>query len=379
LIKKIIQKIKGRISNLINSAFFIANKGMKNSVLLAEVNACHLELLPSYAAYLKKLGYKVDIMTLLHRKNCLPDLSCYAHKIFYFTFRGFKNILKSKKIKEYDFVIFTSYILFYKTPDKLKDVSKLYDHIDIKHKPKYGVIHTLHDTKEKDDTVKKEKGAIVLSKILKKDDEKLYVVNPCFFKNFDAAYINKPKNEKTIFVTVGKLQDERKNAWLLFDAAKNLIQKGCTNFKINLAGENTLDIIPCELKPYFEITYQPSFNELYKILERADFFLPLLDPSNEKHLRYITTGTSGSFQLIRGFLLPPVIHKTFAKKHNFSNDCAIIYDDNKNFANALIEAIHLQEDKYSNMRQNLLKSRDEIIKNSIENLKNFTESLKGST
>ena len=54
-----------------------------------------------------------------------------------------------------------------------------------------------------------------------------------------------------------------------------------------------------------------TMNYLRKI-EENDYFLPLLDNRMTEHERYITIGTSGSFQLIYGFAKPCLIHTKFA-------------------------------------------------------------------
>ncbi len=71
-------------------------------------------------------------------------------------FRVSKNILKLKKIKEYSFIIFTSYRLYYPTPDKSSLQSTIFDHFNIKHLPKYGTAHVLHHIEDYDKESKME-------------------------------------------------------------------------------------------------------------------------------------------------------------------------------------------------------------------------------
>lgn len=55
-----------------------------------------------------------------------------------------------------------------------------------------------------------------------------------------------------------------------------------------------------EIAPYFDMRGRLSYKEMFTAMEEADFFLCLLDPENPAHERYISTGTSGGFQLIYG-------------------------------------------------------------------------------
>ena len=356
-------KIKQRFVSTFYLARFLFSRVKKNTILLLEANNCHTELFPSYIKYLKDLGYNVEIAASCNQKGFLPKLD--VKKVSYFSLKGFRRILNSKKVKDYDFIFSTSYRLYYPHPEGGKTDSMFFDLFKIKHSPKKGVIFTLHHLEDYDNVMKNSKSAIVLSNVLNKKDS-LYTVNPCYFKE------NLPKNknkEKTIFITTGALINERKNPHLLFSAARNLLDNGIENFKINIVGDNKKELMPQDLKDFIEIKGKLDFEKLYKELETADFYIPLLDPN--EHLRYITTGTSGSFQLIRGFLLPPVIDKTFAIPHFFNSSNSIIYNDNESLAKAMKEAICTNNEKYLALQKSLLNSRCEIMKNATENLKNL--------
>ncbi len=361
--KRAVQKVLSCIEAL----RIIKNNPKNNTVLLIEANNSHTELLPSFIKFLNDLHFNVEIITRIEQKNFLPPSN--ADKIYYCNIPGIKNILKLKKIKEYSFIIFTSYRLYYPTPDKSSLQSTVFDHFNIKHLPKYGTAHVLHHIEDYDKESKN--GAIVLSRILKKNDS-LYVVNPCYFKE------NKPKNKnkKITFIITGKLEGSRKSSSLLFDAVQKLIEKNIKNFEINIVGDNSNDCIPCNLKDFINIKGKLGFEELYKELEKSDFYLPLLDPNLKEHLRYITTGTSGSFQLIRGFLLPPLINNVFSIPHGFNFENSIIYDKNDDFHLAMQKAIEISDEEYLTLQNNLYVQREEILKSSVQNLKNLLDNLK---
>lgn len=353
--KRVVQKLLSYIEIL----RIIKNNPKNNTVLLIEANNSHTELLPSFIKFLNDLHFNVEIIARIEQKKFLPPLN--VNKIYYCNIPGIKNILKLKKIKEYSFIIFTSHRLYYPTPDKSSLQSTIFDHFSIKYPPKYGTTHVLHHIEDYDKESKK--GAIVLSRILKKNDS-LYVVNPCFFKE------NKPKNKnkKTTFIITGKLEGSRKSSTLLFNAIRKLIEENVKDFEINIVGDNTNDCIPYDIKDFINIKGKLGFEELYKELEKSDFYLPLLDPDLKEHLRYITTGTSGSFQLIRGFLLPPIINSIFALPHGLNTENSIIYANNYELTVAIQKAIKMNNNEYINLQNNLLCQREGIIKNSIKNL-----------
>ena len=179
-------KIKQRFVSTFYLARFLFSRVKKNTILLLEANNCHTELFPSYIKYLKDLGYNVEIAASCNQKGFLPKLD--VKKVSYFSLKGFRRILNSKKVKDYDFIFSTSYRLYYPHPEGGKTDSMFFDLFKIKHSPKKGVIFTLHHLEDYDNVMKNSKSAIVLSNVLNKKDS-LYTVNPCYFKE------NLPKNK----------------------------------------------------------------------------------------------------------------------------------------------------------------------------------------
>ncbi len=360
--KRAVQKIFSYFEALC----FLINKPLDKTVLLIEGNNSHTELLPSFVKYLNKMSYNVEIAVRIEQKSFLPPLD--VKKIYYFNIPGMKLFLKFKKVKEYEAIIFTSYRLYYPTPDKKELQSKVSEHFKIKYPPKLGITQVLHHIEDYDKYC--EKGSVVLSKILKKN-ENLYVVNPCYFIDNNI----KNKNKKTVFAITGALIGVRKNPDLLFSAAEKLLHSGIDNFEIKVIGDNNPDFVPLNLRKVIKIKGKLNFRDLYNELVTSDFYLPLLDPDSKEHKRYITTGTSGSFQLIRGFLLPPVINQLFAFHHGFNDKNSITYDKNEEFYLGIKRAINMNNEEYLALQKELLIQRDGIIKNSCENLKSLLDSL----
>lgn len=87
--------------------------------------------------------------------------------------------------------------------------------------------------------------------------------------------------------------------------------------------------------------------------ENADFFLPLLDPENKAHERYLNAGTSGTFQLV----------------YDFNDGNSIVYAKNNTLSQAMKTAIDKNATEYSSLQNNLKSLVQEIEKFSSENLK----------
>ena len=111
---------------------------------------------------------------------------------------------------------------------------------------------------------------------------------------------------------------------------------------------------------------------MYKEMEKADFFLPLLDPSNEWHRRYLNETTTGSRQLILGFLKPCLINEEFANAYDFNQNNSIIYQQN-NLLNAMKAAININSEEYEKLQKNLNLLAQNIYKESLQNLKDSIE------
>ena len=187
-------------------------------------------------------------------------------------------------------------------------------------------------------------------------------MNPCLFGDVKITQ----KNKITTFITVGGIAAFRKNHAELINAIQELVKQKL-KFKVIIIGKGELNNLPDEIKPYIEITGRLKFPEMFEQMEKADFFLPLLDPENPDHNRYITTGVTGSAQLIYAFEKVPVIQKKFAKFYRFDNKNAIVFD--KDLATAMAKAISLSSPEYNKLQSELHNTKQEIICESEKNLK----------
>jgi hypothetical protein len=205
---------------------------------------------------------------------------------------------------------------------------------------------------------------------LRKTDYKNSVttpVNPHYFGEFDPHQ----KGAQVIFATVGAIRDKRRNSELLISAVESLHRKGISNFTILVIGKNKANTIPRHLRQYFLLLGRLSFLELYKQIQSCDFILPLLDPDKQAHRRYITTGTSGTFQLALGFQKPVVLEQSFAPINKLNESNSVIYDGNSNFLIAMEKAITMTPDHYDSLQKAVAETARSIYAESLENLKSL--------
>ena len=139
-----------------------------------------------------------------------------------------------------------------------------------------------------------------------------------------------------------------------------------------------MDCVPNELKKYIDIKGRLSFTDMYNEIEKSDFMLTAYDDTKEEHLGYITSSTSGCFQLVYGFLKPCVIIRSFAPINGFDDGNSVIYENNDDFYNALVKCINMSNDEYNQKRQYLSQYVDYIYNCSKENFKNLIIKQKGS-
>lgn len=194
---------------------------------------------------------------------------------------------------------------------------------------------------------------------------KSVVINPHYFGD---VKIN-PKNEVTNFITVGTLKPRKKDCGMIIDAAMELHNKGINNFKITVVGKGSLKHLPKEIRKYFDIKGRLPFSKMYDEIEKADFMLTAYDDKNFEHQRYITTGTSGNFQLIYGFLKPCILIESFAPINRFNNENSILYKEPKDYANALEKAIRMNNNDYKIMQNALKQTVADVYNDSLNNLK----------
>jgi len=322
----------------------------------------HSEVVPGFVKYLHDLGYHVSVLVdpdrikegLFERFNLenvtINKIKTKDTRKFFLNsdLSNVKGIMVTTVGKIHDGI---GYDDCYKTFNKTLDKNKL--------------LLVEHDIKEAVDANLWEEKIITLREMDYKN-AKTTAINPHYFGDVKIT----PKNEDVInFLTVGIIRPRKKNNSTIINAVEELHNKGITNFKVTVVGKGKIKDIPKNIQKYFDIKGRLPFNKMYEEIEKADYLITAYDDDNERHLRYITTGTSGNFQLIYGFLKPCLISEKFAPLNHFNNDNSIIYPSAKDYASAMEKGIKLTQEEYSNLQKNLKKTVEKIYSTSIKNLK----------
>ena len=275
---------------------------------MVEVNDFHGECLPGYAKYLLDMGYSVDILTNKNLEQELPT-SMFSNNPMvttkYLSITEIFDFINSKHADNYDVCLFNSDVIWVNNTWKT-----FLDFINV-HRIKPKILCVEHRL-EYLPALTRNVNALGLKKFY--EFRNTFEVNPHYF----GEYPKHTKNKIVNFVVAGNIQQTRKNYNLLFDAVTELADKNINNFKITVIGRGNLGDLPEKIRKFFDIKGRVSYPDLYKYISEADFFATLLDPDFKEHDRYLTTGTSGSFQLIYGLNIPCIIAEKFTKCHHFS-------------------------------------------------------------
>lgn len=341
---------------------------IKNNTFLVwePCSKSHSEVVPGYVKYLLDLGYHVSVLVNYGRIKDGLFLK-FKHENLSINKMSKKQILnyfKQDDLKNVSGVLITTvgklcdsihYEDCYKTFNPNTDKSKLFF---VEHEVKHSIDA---DTWNND---------LITLRDINYKDKKSVVVNPHYFGDVTIT----SKNDKiTNFVTVGSLQAKRKNNELIVNTVKSLHEKGYHNFKITVIGKGKLKYLPKELRQYFDIKGRLPFAKMYEELEKSDYMLTAYDEKNPKHLRYNTTGTSGNFQLVFGFLKPCVIIESFAKINGFNQENSILYKNDEDMTNAMIKAMSATPEEYAKMQNCLKQYKEELYHSSLKNFSDLIE------
>lgn len=352
IIKFSINKSKFPMRNFYIAEFYNYARG-SNAALLVELNDCHHETLPGYYYYLTKLGYDVEVATLVKDQGCF-SLMPSKPVLWIFTEKELKFILSKECMKKFLRIIFNSKVAYRK---KEIDVENLIPQLQSGKLPTIYVQHHI-------DRVQNSEKELVLANPQANPNLDDFIVNPHYFGNVAVM----PKNlDVTNFIVIGDLQPKRRNVNLLFQSIE-LLAETTSRFKVTVIGYSNKVDFPRGIIKYFDILGRVDYEKMYSALEKADYLLPLLDPDIPQHQRYMKYGTTGTFQLSYGFLKPCVMHKAFADIYGFSEKDSVIYDKNENFAEAMRIAAEMSKKEYSDMQSNLKSIADKIEKRSLRNL-----------
>ena len=338
---------------------FIHSSIRPNSVLLVETNNCHGEVIAGYVRYFEKSGFNVDILVSseVYTEKPFCRLNLKNVRIFQCDFIVQKWILYSKKIMDYKHIFLMS-SAYYRQSEGEKYTFALDAFPALKKHPSLFVVeHDLADiARFKEEEFLKRNRLITLGHF-----NKGVFMSPILFGNIE----KKSKNEITTFITIGAIKGFRKNHQALIQAIEQLAQENL-RFKVTVVGSGRLDNLPKSIHPYIQIMGRLNFPKMFTCLEKSDYFLPLLDADTSEHERYITTGVTGSAQLIYAFSKVPVLHPKFAPFYGFDEENAILAAD---LAQGMRKAIQMSADEYKQKQSALTDLAKQLENESFHNLR----------
>lgn len=337
----------------------------ENTILLWEpCSKSHAEVIPGYAKYFLDLGYHVSVLLEPARyKEGLFSRFENANITFNkLSRKKIKKFFERNKLENVKKVMVT-------TVGKLcsdTNLEEAYSHFHPE-TDKSKLLFVEHEAKFGADSGNWNNNIITLRKLHYKNTKSV-VINPHYFGKVN---ITSKNPDITNFISIGALNPKRRNCNFIIKAVKTLHEKGYRNFKVTIVGKGHLKDIPKEIRKYFDIKGRLPFDKMYNEIEKSDFMLTAYDDKNEAHRRYITTGTSGNFQLVYGFLKPCLIIESFAEINAFNPENSVLYEFTRDYSQAMETAINMTSETYYIMQQNLKNSADKIYSESLNNLQNL--------
>jgi glycosyltransferase involved in cell wall biosynthesis len=321
----------------------------------------HAEVVPGFAKYLLDLGYKVSVLyspvesneglfsRFENNSNLIVNKLTKKEAKKFFKYYGIENakgiMITTGGVERDEQYEFTSKKLPHQRVLKVEHSATVFDYI-----PNGEKIITLRKMNYN--------GATTVE------------VNPHYFGKVE---ITQKNSDITNFIVIGALRANRRNTDMLVAAVQELQEKGFENFKITVVGKGSIKHFPTSLHKYFDIKGRLNFSDMYKEMEKADFFLPLLDVENKEHENTITTSTSGSFQLIYGFKTPAVMAEKFANVNGFTDKNSILYEGNEDLSKAMQKAIKMTPEEYTLLQDDLANFTKSLYNRSRENLRKLID------
>lgn len=356
--------LSDRYFQLTGETIDVSNHSKKtNKVLIVEFNWYHGECIPGFFKYLKDLNYEVDLLIneRLYQENVLDVINC--KNVYHCDVELMGLLLQYIFIERYGIVIFNSNAFTWEEKENWKWFTVLQEFPFFRNY--LDKIYVLEHQMEHIDKTLLEMGHVFVLTDKLPLDKRVIPVNCHWFGNGSLPM----KNKVVRFITVGAINPKRRNLKVLLDAVETLYDNGITDFHITVIGLGKLDNINPKIRQFFSMLGRVSYSDMYAEMRKSDFYLSLLDPENPEHDRYITSGTSGSFQLIYGFSKPCLIAEKFADIYGFTSDNAVVYKGNKELVVAMLKAIDMTDVGYERMRSNLITMSNDIYKQSLSNLK----------
>lgn len=342
------------IKNVLDFLRFLLGKKV-GDILYLEPSDAHGEIVPGYLYYFFKAGYQIDVVldsaVAEERPLCgiLPHSSVQLFSTNILFLRVWLYAITRRKYR----LIFIATSQLYQKNGKL--FCNEFESFCIKNADRLLLVeHDLSNMPHSatESALYRQGKVSVITNF--SGDKYLLELNPNYFGSFPEKG---KKNDKTVFVTVGGFNLSRRNPRLIVDAIRVLLKKGYEQFEIVAVGSGDFGVLPQDVQPFIHIRGRLNYPDMFSEMCRADFFLPLFDPTLEEHTKYKKAVSSGSIQLVLGFAVPAIIDEAFATAYGFSGEHVVLYNDNQ-LGEAMFEAVQMAPETWSQMRENIKAYRE---------------------
>lgn len=333
-----------------------------NKVLIVEPNEFHAEILPGYVHYFIKLGYQCVL--LMRYKNAASGVFTRMKpselpEVYVMNARQMRRFLKKCKPNKFSGIMITSFIYgetggYYGSfDDFVGPIFRKLRHMTI--------VHSLAEasTMIKDGAYPIEDYFLLTAH--HRGDDGFKMINPHYFGKYNRHDISKIRT----FIVVGNVQLRNSSFRELADAVAQLERNGFYDFEVKVIGRGVKPELFKGLSSRIIPMGYLGFEELYDTVELADFFMPLLDPDDQLHKRFLHGDTTGAVQLILGFLKPPLLHEYFGKVYQFNDKTAVLHSTGGLF-DAMLRAMQMNSCEYTMVVEELATLAASIENNSLK-------------
>ena len=357
-------------------------------VIVFEPNPYHNEVLPGIVKYFEDLNYIADVYV---REECFADNPFCRYRIrgkrISYRIEEAKKVLSDEKIREYDFIFFSSM-----EHCENGEIKRFLTEIGIIPKAKYGILGMYHTNwliNEFDDYELLNQGRLFcISPFQKRGYSKLRWMSPIYFGD-NCKQKNSVINEKKNILIVGNISDISSvvEAWWSLDKM--------TRDKLVIKHIGKLPIHDKSIKGYLYRAYvkffsvvdyrhksttfinrlgSVSFERMFQEIEKSDFLMTTINPDYDSDRHYLESSTSGIRQLAIGFGKPLIIQNEVAKIYDIPEEASVNFSRGK-LNEVLKRLANMSDGLYNTASKSMLNFYEYTFARSLSNLRDATEKL----
>lgn len=358
--------------NLQADPFQLRERKNNKKILSVEVGYGHDVIRPSLYKYFRGLGYEVDFLLCGNKPE---DRWNFFHRIKDYKARELIGneafiaaVLSLPVMEEYDYIFLNSNFVYNQNRfDSNLDYKKFMRALGLKDRCKHGFLtippHPAYY--ENTDTN--------LRHFTHLGTKHTPMLSVSYFGDVKIT----PKSDKNIFLVTGNINHDQKNHDMVFEAVRQLLDEGVTNFELWINGMlmNEL-VIPPALKEHIKYLGENKPETLFPILEQADFIIAGLDSTQQWQRNSYAQGTcSVGLMYSMGFGKVYILEDMFASAFGLNDQQAIIYSKGM-LASAMKKAIALSTVDYASIQGQILQEAARREERSFKDIEQTLKELK---